>query len=76
MCYSRRKLKNEILGAGIAPRNTVIGFDTMSTAKFWKMDDFKKIERIVQKGKVIKNKWDIKNKKWFVKIRYNVMYKK
>jgi len=25
---------------------------------------------------VIKNKWGIKNKKWFVKIRYNVMHQK
>ena len=24
----------------------------------------------------IKNKWVIKNKKWFVKIRYNVMHQK
>ena len=65
--YKKIEIKNKLI---------LIGFDTMSTAKFWKMDDFKKIERIVQKGKVIKNKWDIKNKKWFVKIRYNVIDQK
>ena len=45
--YKKIEIKNKLI---------LIGFDTMSTAKFWKMDDFKKIDRIVQKGIIIKNK--------------------